>query len=237
MQDRYVGDIGDFAKCSLLNHLSAGRRLGISWYLYPDEVHNADGRHISYLENAERWLSLDSVVFDGLRRLVLSGSRTVAALTASSVIAPAAVFAERLECGDGSYADRAGWREQWFNRSLVALAGCDLVFADPDNGLRCDSDFRLGSKKLWKSIPESEVHSLAEGRTAIIYHHNTRKPGGHAFEISSWLKMFENSFAVRMRPYSPRTFFVINANDELYQRAFQWCARMGNGYEVVNGPS
>jgi hypothetical protein len=25
-----------------------GERLGVAWWLYPDEVHNADGRHIGY---------------------------------------------------------------------------------------------------------------------------------------------------------------------------------------------
>ena len=42
MQDRYVGDIGDYAKYSLLRALSRGRKLAVSWYLFPDED-NGDG--------------------------------------------------------------------------------------------------------------------------------------------------------------------------------------------------
>lgn len=38
MQNRYVGDIGDFAKYGLLWALSPQKRLGVAWYLYPDEV-------------------------------------------------------------------------------------------------------------------------------------------------------------------------------------------------------
>ena len=33
MQDRYTGDIGDFAKYGLLRALEAGHRLGVAWYL------------------------------------------------------------------------------------------------------------------------------------------------------------------------------------------------------------
>src|SRR5829696_4979011 len=49
MQDRYVGDVGDFGKYGLLRTLGAGLSLGVVWYLVPNESHNADGKHTSYL--------------------------------------------------------------------------------------------------------------------------------------------------------------------------------------------
>lgn len=66
MQNRYTGDIGDFAKYGLLRALSRGRQLGVAWYLYPDEAHTADGKHIQYLDNPGKWRTLDPVLFDGL---------------------------------------------------------------------------------------------------------------------------------------------------------------------------
>ena len=54
MQNRYTGDIGDFAKYGLLRALSKGKRLGVAWYLYPDEEDNTDGRHIDYLQQPEK---------------------------------------------------------------------------------------------------------------------------------------------------------------------------------------
>ena len=33
MRDRYVGDIGDFAKYGLLRAIGKGKRLGVAWYL------------------------------------------------------------------------------------------------------------------------------------------------------------------------------------------------------------
>ena len=48
MRDRYVGDIGDFAKYGLLRAVGNGRRLGIAWYLCVDSeaAQKGDSRHI-----------------------------------------------------------------------------------------------------------------------------------------------------------------------------------------------
>ena len=46
MQNRYAGDIGDYGKLGLLRSLSrTGLRIGVNWYLTPDEDRNGDGRH------------------------------------------------------------------------------------------------------------------------------------------------------------------------------------------------
>ncbi len=77
MQDRYAGDIGDFAKYGLLRALGDGHQLGISWYLFPDESHNADGKHTAYLDNQGEWRDLDPTLFDGLQSIVNSNRRKV----------------------------------------------------------------------------------------------------------------------------------------------------------------
>ena len=51
MQNRYVGDIGDFGKYHLLQELSMpDLKLGIVWYLIPNENHNSDGKHVRLFE-------------------------------------------------------------------------------------------------------------------------------------------------------------------------------------------
>ena len=74
MQDRYTGDIGDFAKYGLLRALIGKRKLGVAWYLFPDENHNADGKHINYLENPCEWRDLDAGLYDNLKNLVTKKS-------------------------------------------------------------------------------------------------------------------------------------------------------------------
>ncbi len=60
MQNRYVGDVGDFGKCGLSRYLTGqmetpvpepALKLGVVRYLYPDESHNADGKHTGYLDD------------------------------------------------------------------------------------------------------------------------------------------------------------------------------------------
>ncbi len=80
MQDRYVGDVGDYVKLAILRALMPGERLGGAWWLYPDEAHNADGRHIGYLHSPGRWRSYDPDLFDGLAAVVADGRRRVQAL-------------------------------------------------------------------------------------------------------------------------------------------------------------
>lgn len=54
MQDRYAGDLGDFLELGLLRGLVAPPfealrlRLGVVWYLAPEDKHNADGKHVLY---------------------------------------------------------------------------------------------------------------------------------------------------------------------------------------------
>ena len=38
MQNRYVGDIGDYLKLGILRALSPGYHLGVAWWLFPDEA-------------------------------------------------------------------------------------------------------------------------------------------------------------------------------------------------------
>ena len=123
--------------------------------------------------------------------------------------------------------DQKEWRNNWFMNSLERLKDCDLVFADPDNGLKRRETFRPGQRKHAKSIPECEARTLADGgRPVVIYHHNTRYRCGHDAEIRHWQKRLgEKTCAVRWRHRSPRTFFILNCTDRLAQRAEQWCEK------------
>ena len=91
MQNRYVGDVGDFGKYGLLRVLSKtdisqpsdrALRLGIVWYLHLDESHNADGKYIGYLASTQQFRAVfrkcDPELYDSLQKLVASGDRDVA---------------------------------------------------------------------------------------------------------------------------------------------------------------
>jgi hypothetical protein len=224
MQDGYAGDIGDYVKFALLRHITPGRKLGVAWYLYGDKSVTGDGKHTDYLDLPERWRQLDGNLFDALHDMVkIRNERSVAAIQRAGVL-DATFFDARVDDDCGT---RKGWdnrRRDWSDSQLQALSGCDIVFADPDNGLVDDKHERRRERKYGKRIPLGEVQMLSEGRTAIIYHHNTRRKGGHDREVDFWLGYLPNgTMAVRSKSRSARTFFVINADEAVVRRVRSFC--------------
>ncbi len=230
MQNRYAADIGDYIKLSLLRSLSVGRRLGIAWYLYPDEGHNSDGKHIRYLSDPGRWRGLDPALFDALVKIA-SGARSVAALENSAVLTAEAICNEPIVSMVPAR-NRSSARADWFARNLTTLTQCDLVFADPDNGIIDDSEHRRSQQSFGKQIPISEVRALASGRSAVVYHHNTRFKGGHDEEVDHWIGLLGvNTIAVRANAFSCRTFFIVNPDEELETRTVEFCMKWA-GHKV-----
>ena len=233
MQDRYAGDIGDYVKYALLRAIRGTRRLGVAWYLHPDAGPTGDGKHIAYLERPGEWRRLDTELFDTLKELV-GNRRSVAAIQESGILGDAVFADERLAVAEVRVHDRERWRSRWFSRIQRQLAGCDLVFADPDNGLVPDDRFRPATKVGAKGIQFSEAMALAEGRTAVIYHHNTRRRGGHRNEILWWENQLpDGTLAYYWRRVSNRTFFVINPDGEIRRRLREFEKRWGDRGELV----
>jgi hypothetical protein len=190
VQDRYAGDVGDFFKLALLEHLraptdvgDAALSLGIVWYLADDESHNNDGRHITYLDPespAGRVLRpISPGVYDALAD-VAAGERSVRRIEESGALTPDTVsFAERLRLGDLASHDRAGRlarRADWLDRAVGSIGDCDLVCLDPDNGIRRD-DHSVGPhrNRSEKHSYLSEVAALAgDDRSLVAYHHADR---------------------------------------------------------------
>ncbi len=174
MQDRYAGDVGDFVKLGLLRALcGAGGdvplRLGVNWYLAPDEEHNDDGQHVSYLRPGHTHsASLERCEPDLFRRLssVVRSGRSVAALErAGTLPAGSLSFTERLT--PMSPAARAAWHR----RALDALTAADLVFLDPDVGLRVSPG---GSTPHRYATMDEVGDYLRRGQTVVAYDHAGR---------------------------------------------------------------
>ncbi len=218
MQDRYVADVGDFVKYGLLRRLAAGLRLGVAWYLHPDEGHNNDGKHDASLREPALWADYDPELFAALGP-IREQRGGVAAVEQSGVLGSAVFAGERLDFR-GTAREREAWRARWFDEAMGAVEGCDIVFADPDNGLCADASYRPARVKDWKRLPHAEVGRLAGGRCAVLYHHNTRRRGGHAVEIADWLRLLPpGSLAIRARAGNSRTFFVVNPSPQIDARA------------------
>ncbi len=234
MQNRYVGDIGDYIKYALLRALCAGRRLSVAWYLYPDESHNNDGKHVKYLDHPEKWQAYDKDLFDALSKIVKEDKRNVSAVADSGLLGDT-VFSEKILDADSiPIKKRKEWRESWFAQVLKETEDSEVVFADPDNGLCEDNKFNPSRKKDWKRLPLKEALLLGQKRTAILYHHNTMFKGGHGQEIQYWFRKLPfGTIALYCRAFSCRTFFVLNPSSEMRQRAKEFADRWGRYVVLV----
>jgi hypothetical protein len=109
------------------------------------------------------------------------------------------------------------------------LTDTDIVFVDPDNGFE-PSRFSQGSVNAGKSVMFSELLQLTRpGRGLIVYHHHTRRAGGHRAEIGYWAdrlraRGFSTVDALRAKPYSPRSYFLLDAPPDVREGAKQIAA-------------
>ncbi|MDQ3482748.1 MAG: hypothetical protein M3448_05015 [Pseudomonadota bacterium] len=161
-------------------------------------------------------------LFDTLGAIVAS-TRSIAALERSNLLE--AVYSSDLLATDSEPASsRPAARGRWFAGVLQRLAGCSLVFADPDKGLIDDDPQRRTRLRFGKQMPLSEAKAISVGRTTIIYHHNTRRAGGHEQEIRHWQELLGGgAIAVRANACSCRTFFIVNPTPTIVKRAQAFC--------------
>jgi len=100
MQDRYVGDVGDFGKYGLLNEIckksNGSVRLGINWfYVTREEKQRGDGRHISYLSDENKDSKKYAVCFPDLYdklKGVVGGRRSIKEIEKSLILPKETIF-------------------------------------------------------------------------------------------------------------------------------------------------
>jgi len=233
MQDRYVGDIGDFGKYGLLRalcHPSDGDedrrlRLGVVWYLVPDEDYNADGRHTGYLQptnrNLARFRDCDAALYNALARIVDNEARRVASIRDGDVLPADTLFCEEpltfagmLSLGPTARQRRLNHRDAWVKGAWEKVAPCDLVFVDPDNGLE------TGVQRQHKSGPKyaffDELQSyIQRGQSLVIYQHldhtcrAEEQVQKRLSQLNGRLKPNARPFALRYRRGAARAFLVV----------------------------
>jgi tRNA (guanine37-N1)-methyltransferase len=218
VQDRYAGDVGDYIKLALLRRLARDRRVALLWWKHPDEGYNADGKHTTYLDSPA-WRGLDGELFEQLLSVRDARPRSIARLEGLKLFPAASYSSELVPHGPSRQAER----QIWFQQQLELAETAEVVFVDPDNGidLRADAERRASPKH----VSLDELRRLAgRGRPLIVYHHQTRRTGGHHAEISWICSEFKNAgmndvSAIRARSFSPRVFFLVNMSDAMRKAA------------------
>jgi hypothetical protein len=226
LQDRYVGDVGDFAKYALLRGLCRGNgeraiRLGVIWLLFPNENHNADGKHTGYLGRPE-FRGLDDDLISILQKIIEQDSRSITSVLSVRLLPSGTVSChEPVPAGsDKRLQVRLYDRSAWLKRCLDSTRPCDLVFFDPDNGLEVMS-VPKGHSKAGKYIYWDElVPFWHRGNSLLIYHHLNR-----TVSAARQVVLITRRFATELdgavivplvfRRGSSRVFWLIHRADDL----------------------
>jgi hypothetical protein len=170
MEDKYAGDVGDFAKLGMLRALghSTGLAIGLNWSLVPDD--DATGGALTrYLGHNPDLCRCDQALAEELRRIVTGPRRTTTALQASQILPDAWCFSDLLTYPTRDKTASARIRDAWFAASLVKLRSAEIVFLDPDNGLQVPSLDRQSRKGIKYTANAEVMAHLENGQSDIVY--------------------------------------------------------------------
>ena len=242
MQHRYFGDVGDYGKYGLLRALCGSNevprlRLGIIWYLFPDEGHNKDGKHVSYLRK-KSYRECDPPLYDFLRSEILDDagaikpdSRNLTSVSKSGIFPSDTLYFERaLEYLRTESPDlRLAKRSAWVTASQEEIKEADIVFLDPDNGIECASRAR-GHDKGPKYVFWDDIDALVlRNKSVIIYHHLGRNGGTHPEQARKLLQVMAAKYhrtspmSIIFRRGSSRAYFIIpsQTNEDVLRDRFE----------------
>jgi hypothetical protein len=233
MQNRYVCDVGDFGKYGLLNALSKSEgadkrslRLGVVWYLVPDEKDNSDGKHKSYLDpshvDSEVFRNCNPLLYEKLQKLLETGP-TVNAIRKSNIFPTNTIFFDRPldyanmpAIGSRAKEARVEYRSQWVKDAFSKTEDCEIILFDPDNGLETSIGRHL--KKGPKYVFFDEVNKFWQrNQSLIIYQHidHTDKAEKQIrkriTELKDKLQPVPEPFALLYRRGTSRAYIVIPA--------------------------
>lgn len=180
MQNRYVGDVGDFLKYGLLDFLfqnqsvSPKLKLGVNWYLVPDEKNKADGKYTNYLKPEKRFSKklqeCNPKLYRQMNEIVfVKKKRNIAEIEKGNVLPRGTIF----------YSAPIGYdntsRKAWHQAALEKLEKTDVVFLDPDNSIETLKMYSAGKISPKHTLFQEIVDYYERGQSVIIYNHKSRQ--------------------------------------------------------------
>lgn len=166
MQNKYIGDAGDFSKYLLLKNIcKTNLILGINWCWVKDEK-NKDGKFTGYLDSIDN--RLDPELSKSLKIIISNPkTRTIRSIESSDILPSNTIFfSEEIPLETKRF--------EWHDKSLQSLKECDVIFYDPDNGLEINSIGKLHPKAV-KYVYFDEIReTYKNGKSIVIYQHTNR---------------------------------------------------------------
>ena len=168
MKNKYIADINDYRKYSILRAIASGgdMKITVCWML-TDEDQGSDGRRTSYIRKPDKWKCYDPELFDLMKTCLEQDNRTVNWAESNRIIPEATYYSKALT-------DNPGQRKLYFSDFLQISADRDLVFFDPDNGIEVQS-VTYGKQHSCKYVYWNElIDTFAQGQSLLVYQHFPR---------------------------------------------------------------
>lgn len=188
MQNRYVGDVGDFGKYVLLKNLSGASErekpqfcLGIVWYLNPHEEGNTDGNLLGYLNKKKEHMfrPCDPELYDGLRKLLVDNDRIVSAVRDRCLLPQGTIFYEEPMNFSSRPENRKTERKAWCEGAFKKMLQAELVFLDPDNGLATETSSPGKKSGVKYTFPDEICPYVENTQSLILYQHQNHSAKLH----------------------------------------------------------
>ena len=240
MQDRFVGDIGDFANNGLLRALCGtpemrvdGLELGVIEY-FNEPTHTdskkSDGSKIEYLKvseyNDSMYREYDKDLYLALRKLVGES------LVSGNELKIDPAWARTVLPVDERYYDalvQPYKRVEWIKCAIKKIDDANIVFVNPDNGIATQimckkaNDFP-NQKRSTQHIYMDELQQISDAnKSIIIYQHPPRdlkKDNRQEYtkERATFLQQELNFvchvWAFWWHPIVPRIYFIVARTQE-----------------------
>ena len=250
MQNKYVGDIGDFANNGLLRWLCGKREdlpsdrlrtlsLGVVWYLNKDSSNNDGG-----IDMKEELRKCDPLLFAKLTRIRRAG---VVRFRQSGIL-PSAQFYEKsiVPPFRSSSAKQVVFRKKWLSDAMLKTWGKEIIFLNPDKGIASvekDPQTPPGREHTYVS----EIRRFTEaGKSLVAYHHAAHV--SHEMQLVYLILSLKSELGleeVRVLSFanSPRFYFLLiqpNHKDIINKRIrsfaiSDWCRESLKAFNTNEG--
>ena len=252
MQNCYVGDVGDFGKYGLLRYLTGMTgpplderkklRLGVVWYLRPNDDPKTAGSSIGYLGqvgNNERLGECDCDLWHKLRKLVFNDDRFVSRVQTNGILKNDTILPANTLYHDTLLHNQPQqqFRDNpaaWCQRALEKTNGAQFVYVDPDIGIKWDDD--PVERRSPSHVYIEELRRYWERGQSIVVYQTLR--GNNAESILNWardlqrrLNLYQRPIALWFHRVAARVFFVIPQKSHLPHFTFAVIRFLASGWD------
>jgi len=235
MQNRYVGDVGDFAKFWLFRELFYTQNLAQIWFLQDFVENNNDGSITDYFS---RFKGVDSFLEEALKGI----TKDVRELERANILPNARFFYENV-CKNQND------RKEFIDKAIAFAQDSKVVALAPDNGIaiKCsrkeksialmDSSLKKDNSHKFIFSDEIEKFFTIDTLEVLVLYQHLNRCFSHRLQIELILQelkvSYPHTFAIKFKPYSPRIFIILCKEKAILEKLAEQVKKFCNNYTSI----